>query len=93
MRQFDAGIHIGNDYRGRTAIVLGMENDRPDRPIVQPVVIAWIVEDDRLNDLQGDTRYGSSRPIKSALLMWATFFQCWMILLRILRLLNDLESD
>jgi hypothetical protein len=56
-----------------TAIVLGVENDRPDRPIVQPVVIACIIEDGRRGDLQGDTHYDSSRPTNSASLMWATF--------------------
>ena len=70
MRQFDAGIHIGNEYRGRTAIVLGVENDRPDRPIVQPIVIAWIVEGDQWDNLHVDARHGSSRP---ASFMWATF--------------------
>jgi hypothetical protein len=42
-------------------------------PIVQPVVIACIIEDGRRGDLQGDTHYDSSRPTNSASLMWATF--------------------
>jgi len=37
-----------------------MEKDRPDRPIVQPVVIARIIEDDKVGGLQGDIRHGSS---------------------------------
>jgi len=47
IRQRDAGIHMGYDYRRRIGIIFDMEKDRPHRPIVQPVAIAWIVEDDR----------------------------------------------
>jgi hypothetical protein len=36
----------GDDYRGRIEIILDVEKDRPDRPIVQPIVIGWITEDD-----------------------------------------------
>jgi hypothetical protein len=36
--------NIDDDYRGRMAIVSGMEKDCPHRPIVQRVSIAWIVE-------------------------------------------------
>jgi len=28
-------------------IILDMEKDRPDRPIVHPLVIAWIIDDNR----------------------------------------------
>jgi hypothetical protein len=41
--------------------------------IVQPFVIARIIEDDTQRDWQGDTRCGSSGPAKLASLMWATF--------------------
>jgi hypothetical protein len=36
--------NIGDDYRGRRKIILDVEKDRPDRPIVQPVVIVWIIK-------------------------------------------------
>jgi hypothetical protein len=47
IRQRDAGIHMGYDCLGRMEITLDVENDRPNRPIVQRVVIARIIEDDR----------------------------------------------
>jgi hypothetical protein len=41
--------------------------------IVQPIVIAWIVEVDEVVDLRGDTCCGSSGLDKPASFMWATF--------------------
>ena len=38
-------------------IIFDGEKDRPDRPIVQPVVIARIIEDDKVGGLQGDIRH------------------------------------
>ena len=50
----------GDDYRGRIEIFLNVYKDRPDRPIVQTVVIARFIWDDKMDDLQVDIRHGSS---------------------------------
>jgi hypothetical protein len=47
-------MRVCEGVQGRVEInietILDMEKDRPDRPIVQPIVIAWIIEDDRYSD-------------------------------------------
>jgi hypothetical protein len=72
--------------------ILDMQKDRPDRPIVHPIEIAWVIGGDRWGDTPFCIVQTDQLGVIEVGYFWALFFRYWLILLRILRVLKNLKS-